>query len=1061
MQALSNLANVAARLAQEGLYHQYHKRLVETHPQYLELVLCTVSNLSNQQREQEALKILHPVTQALKSNNDDHIKAACKTPGQWVQWNSLQLALGNTLVSCQRYIEAAQVFASIILAAFFFSSKKCGIGSQKDIVEPNQGIPGLIQQVMECYDSLMISPGKALESKNILLRNTNGVLPLVNEFGDEQQQLFNPTNQQHVNLQCHEQNLSSSSSSAMSSSSSSLNSSTSTSSYSTPTTTPTACSTNDGSETTYSEANNTSTVNGYEKAVEEVVSNALLNMAKLFQDGLNSGSPSRLIYINGRAPEPLEILALYILSMTLRACPSTANNIGILFASLSNSTLPNQTNQLAEAKRLAFEYYQTGLHLDPQHPHLYTNLGSLYRENGKTDEAALLYRQAIRYDPNFHIALANLASCLKDQGNIEQAVDFYRRAVNANRNFVEALSGLVNCQGIICDWLGRGTYNWETIGVDIEGNLQVGNSEGWLKSVAELVDDQIAQTTKWGSGVIQYVLKFDNGALFRDIEISLGGFNLDQRKQYWDIWTSWINNPDEGANVLSTIERTTRICQRRWYLDRLRGVELPEHERKSMYRRPLLPASFSVPLATTVLPFHTFTLPFTSEQVRLISEAASNRITSSTLSQGWVPDSVYPPPPPPENGVLKVGYISSDFANHPLSHLMQNVFGFHDRRNVLPICYATTSSDGSNFRKTVELGSWLFKDVSNLSNEELVDEIVNDGVHILVNLNGFTKGARNEVFAVRPCPIQLSLMGFAGPMGAGWCDYLIGDRIAIGDPSPPVYKKEKIIYMPNSFFCCDQRQSAPDSSLVRRSKGEEPLTWQANEEMRKYMRKSIFPNLPEDAILLGNFNQLYKIDPIIFCTWLRILQKVPKAYLWLLQFPKAGQNNLEKFAFKWTNGNTSIISRILFTPVVDKDLHLYRSRVLDLFLDTPECNAHTTATDVIWSGTPIITYPRYSYKLCSRVCASIVQAAFPNTQQGQQMAQELTVMSDEEYEKRVIQLSATPEGRNRLVDYRQVLFNERETGRFFDTQNYVTDLEKAYKLAWDNWVMGHHENIYV
>lgn len=934
-------------------------------------------------------------------------------------------------MSCQRYVEASQAFASVILAAFLMGNDPCGVGTQMDITGPDRGIPGIIRQVMQCQESLMIPPAKVMESKKKLLSKTGGMLPLVHDFQNMEYQPEKPVTPPdpvcdslrfpHGSLPI------------------------ATFTQRRPITPP---------------AEDATVLHPLATAAEEVASNALLNMAKLFQDGLNSGAPSKMIYINGRAPDPLQILALYILSMSLRACPSTANNIGILFASLSNSSLPTQTNQLAEAKRLAFEYYQTGLHLDPQHPHLYTNLGSLYRENGKNEEAAHLYRLAIQYDPNFHLALANLASCLKDQGHIEQALLFYRRALSINGSFVEALSGLVNCQGIICNWVGRGSYGWETVSVDGHGNLISGREEGWLRKVAEMVDEQIGQARKWGAGVIEFVMKYDNGTLFRDIEIALGGFNWEQRKQYWDIWTSWINKCDEGANILSTIERAMRICQRRWYLDRARGLEPPENECQSIYRRPKLPALLAVPLATTVLPFHTFTLPFTAEQVRLISEMASNRISTSTLSQAWLPESVFPPPPPPRDGALKVGYISSDFLNHPLAHLMQSVFGMHDRTKVLPICYATSPSDGSVFRQTIEAGSWLFKDVSKLSNEEIVKEIVSDGVHILVNFNGFTKGARNEIFTVRPCPIQISLMGFAGPMGANWCDYLVGDKVAIPDPLPSVYKRERIIYMPRSFFCCDHRQSAPDSKKMRSLRGEPPLNWEDDQKLRKGMRKELFPDLPEDAFLLGNFNQLYKIDPSTFFTWLKILQQIPNAYLWLLQFPKAGQTNLEQFALKWTSGSKDIASRIMFTPVAEKDIHLYRSRVIDLFLDTPECNAHTTAADVIWSGTPIITYPRYSYKLCSRVCASIVRAAFPDTNEGHAMAEELIATSETDYERRVVQFSCES-GRNRLLEIRKVLFEERETGAFFDTQGYVRDLERAYFCAWGDWLMGFHKNIYL
>lgn len=961
-------------------------------------------------------------------------------------------------------------------------------------------------------------------------------------------------------------------------------------------------------------------------SIDLIVSNALLHLAKIFQDGISSGIPSRILYVDGKVPSNNEILALYMLSLSLHPNPSTANNIGILMCSLSTPATTEQngtstqSNELTPTKPLkthlysiTMQYYNFGLLLDQRNTYIYTNLGSLYREQGKHKLAIQMYTKAVECEPKFNIALTNLAATWRDEGQIDWSIFYYRKAVESSPDFIEAVSGLANSRSSVCDWKGRGGYGWEKISVDESGALVHGHLYGWISKVAKIVDDQIESATKWGVGVLENEINNYNKcrrsgnstALFsstiEQISRAIDGYNYDlvlnsggdsdksdsmaikrkkieTRQNNWmQVWKMWQNSRDEGTKIVQLIESAMKKSQHRWYMDRLRGSNFERdflHDQSDddnssfkkcaalFYPRPKIPAGLPVPLATTILPFHAFTLPFSARQVYQITQRASIRISVSSLLQGWLPDYVFPPPPPPKPitldskhrltpqdpnweedddvGRLVVGYVSSDIVDHPLAHLMQSVFGFHDRKRFHIICYATTPSDGSEYRKKVERETETFKDVSKWSSERLVNEILHDGVHILVNLNGFTRGARNDLFAVRPCPIQISLIGFAGSLGGGWCDYLLGDKHSIGypedfDKEEWVYK-EHIIYMPRSFFCCDHRQSALDSNAQRSKRLKEPanenesagrkrfkfiqdttdnavkstthgvavdgnqivnkplpqtpsissttkkttmsdsdrellldkiiqtpgeLTWETETVVRKEIRQILFPNIPPDAIILGNLNQLYKIDPTTFKAWLDVLTAVPNAYLWLLQFPKSGEDHLRSTALRWTMGNHSVVDRIIFTPVAEKHRHILRARACDLFVDTPECNAHTTAADVVWTGTPIITYPRYSYKMCSRVACSIISAALPNTEEGHKMAEQLIVKSDEEYQKRIIYFAGTQEGRNRLEHIRHTLFNEREVGDFFDTKQWVKHVERGYRKAWKNWVDGKVEHIYL
>lgn len=619
------------------------------------------------------------------------------------------------------------------------------------------------------------------------------------------------------------------------------------------------------------------------KAAISTTSNSLLSLAKIFQDTMSAGGSAP-----GLRAQPSgvgDILALYYLSLSLQESPSTANNVGILLASVQQSSTQSASNSPAtnpsrfpgivpgSGLELALAYYNYGLQLDQKHVHLHTNLGSLLKDIGQLDYAIQMYERAVQCDPKFDIALTNLANAVKDRGKIEEAIKFYRRAVESNPDFAEAVCGLSTALNSVCDWKGRGGVllnggkfdRWhvddEGMLVDVQDHMQ---GSGLMQKVVNIVARQLRDASCWGTGTIT-----EDTILMLQYQLdAAGALAAEPQLRFYNEMRRWAGKAWEGSRLLRLIERSTRVSMRNWYLDKyIRGMESAQG-----YPRPKPPSTTTVPSAPTVLPFHTFTCPLTAKDVRKISQRNALRISASTLRSPWLPSSVYPPPKPP-SPCLNIGYVSSDFNNHPLAHLMQSVFGFHDQSRAKAFCYATTPSDKSVHRLQIEREAPVFRDVSNWSSDRLVDQIVRDGIHILVNLNGYTRGARNEIFAARPAPIQMSFMGFAGTLGAEWCDYLLADATAIppetlrphrsnlsitdvfrddaeGDEEDWVYS-ENIVFCRDTFFCCDHRQSADDN--------EKGVTWEEEQSRRWKMRKEIFPDLPDDTIILGNFNQLYKV----------------------------------------------------------------------------------------------------------------------------------------------------------------------------------------------------------
>ncbi|KAM0438895.1 hypothetical protein ACHAPT_001656 [Fusarium lateritium] len=413
------------------------------------------------------------------------------------------------------------------------------------------------------------------------------------------------------------------------------------------------------------------------RAAVQTTSNSLLSLAKIFQDALSSGHAAPDILQRPSGVE--DILALYYLSLSLQESPSTANNVGILLAGVQQITShppdasidmfpqPNIPGIVpGSGLALALAYYHYGLRLDPKHVHLHTNLGSLLKDIGQLDLAIQMYEQAVSCDGTFDIALTNLANAVKDRGRINDAIAYYKRAVSSNPDFAEAVCGLSTALNSVCDWRGRGgvmlqSGRYDRWHVDDKGLLidarSSGHESGLTDRVVRIIGRQLSEASHWGRGVLEDRIIGVIAKQLRDLGLA-GSFPLEEALR------KWAKEPWEGSHIVRLVERATRATQWKWYRDRyISGTETT-----SRYTRLRLPSSLTVPSAPTVLPFHTFTCPLSAKDIRSISQRNGIRISCSTLRLPWLPSTVYPPPPPP-NPHLNVGYVSSDFNNHPLAHL--------------------------------------------------------------------------------------------------------------------------------------------------------------------------------------------------------------------------------------------------------------------------------------------------------------------------------------------------------------------------------------------------------
>jgi len=373
---------------------------------------------------------------------------------------------------------------------------------------------------------------------------------------------------------------------------------------------------------------------------------------------------------------------------------------------------------------------------------------------------------------------------------------------------------------------------------------------------------------------------------------------------------------------------------------------------------------------------------------------------------------------------LIIGYISGDFRNHPVATQMLSLFGLHDRREFSVYCYSYGAEDGSYQRAKIRESCDNFIDISRLNDIEAAQRIYDDGVDILVDLAGHTKGSRLNIFARRPAPIQVSWLGFPATTGAGFMDYIITDK-TVSPPEHAPYYSEKFVYMPNTYMINPYLQPISDRNFKRTDFGlpEEEVR---NEEMRN--EKSLLTSHFSLPFVFCSFNHSYKIEPVMFDVWIRILMQVPDSVLWLRRANTDAEKNLKAEAEKrGISGHRLIFS----DKLPSKTEHLSRLALADLALDTRIYNGHATSNDALWAGLPVITFEGGHFG--SRACSSFLKSVGLS---------ELITHNLKEYESLAIRLVREP---GKLIRIRQQLSKNRLTEALFNTPHFVKNLEKAFR----------------
>ena len=361
---------------------------------------------------------------------------------------------------------------------------------------------------------------------------------------------------------------------------------------------------------------------------------------------------------------------------------------------------------------------------------------------------------------------------------------------------------------------------------------------------------------------------------------------------------------------------------------------------------------------------------------------------------------------------IRIGYVSPDFRTHAVGHLSAGVFEHHNRARFETHAFSIGPDDNSELQRRLEKSFDRFYDFDNRSDDDVVNAVRSAEIDILVDLAGYTQGARPSLLGGRPAPIQVSYLGYPGTMGVDFVDYMIGDRVVFKDADAGDFA-EKLVSLPNSFIPYDVQHV--ENKLLKRKEF----------------------HLPDDKFVFCCFNNNNKILPEVFASWMHILEQVGDgSVIWLFASSQQAKENLKREAAE--RGVDPV--RLVFADRVALSEHLARHRLADLFLDTLPHNAITTAGDALWAGLPVLT--RTGQSFASRGAASLLQAVgLP----------ELITHSREEYESLAVELALD---RERMNAIKENLSKNKLTAPLFNVSLYTKNLEAAYEAMYRRYGPG-------
>jgi predicted O-linked N-acetylglucosamine transferase (SPINDLY family) len=618
----------------------------------------------------------------------------------------------------------------------------------------------------------------------------------------------------------------------------------------------------------------------------------------------------------------------------------------------------------------AIDLIKKALGSNPKFAEAYSNLALSYKGLGNTELAITSFNKAIEIEPNSSEAYFNLGNLRRQQGEFKLAIECYKNSIQYNKKYNVAFYNLAICYEQIHQ-IDEAIKNYdETIKlkpdfIDAYANLAQLQLKKGMKKEAFVTLYKIIEINP--KNVNAY---FNLAMLFKEVlqyESAVKALkivkNINPNFEQIDSWITYFE-----------------LFESRWDEYNKNIKKLKDSALKS--RPDVNPFIAMIAIDDPLLQYNA-----SRAFVRLKGLEPKLKLEAIVNYQ---------------NSKIRIGYYSSDLFKHATAYLMSELFELHDRDKFETHIFSYGSNVHDEMTQRIKDSCDYFYDVKHYSSQDIANLSRECKIDIAIDLKGYTGSSRSEIFSYRPAPIQVNYLGFPGTLANPNFEYIIADETIIPKSHQHFYS-EKVAYLPNSYQVNDRKRKVNEKIFTRQELG-----------------------LPNTGFVFCCFNYNYKITPIVFDVWTKILNIVEGSVLWLLEDSKDSTNNLLMEASK----RGIHPNRLIFAPRIELSLHLSRHRAADLFLDTWPCNAHTTASDALWAGLPVITLLGETF--ASRVCGSLLNAI---------NLSELITNNVKDYEALAIELATN---KQQLLDIKRKLIINKDKSPLFDTAKFVKDLEEIY-----------------
>jgi len=686
--------------------------------------------------------------------------------------------------------------------------------------------------------------------------------------------------------------------------------------------------------------------------------------------------------------------------------------------------------------------------LNPRSPQAHTSLGVALYRLGRLEEALAHHDEAIALDPDSAAAFLNRGNALHGLARLEEAMASYDRALAIKGDYAEAFSN----RGNVLRELARPNESLDSYNraIAVKPDYpEALNSRGSvlvdLKRHAEALADYdraLAIKPDYREALINRtnplrgLRRYEEALEVCERALAITANDPDA----WNMRGSVLLDLKRHADALESYDHALVLEPRHHHALHNRGyllAELKRHEEAAQSYERLLELAPGYAFLKGEL-IHQRMLCCDWRQWEALSESIQRDLNAGRKSaepfgyqaissseqdlrrcaELYTADK-FPPAQTRmwggeryDNARIRIGYLSGEFRQQATAVLITELFELHDKSRFELFAFDNGWDDASELRGRIKRAFHDVVDISRLADIEAAAAIRQRKIDILINLNGYFGHGRQGVFRHKPSPVQVNYLGFPGTIGADYIDYIIADRHVI-PPGHEAYYTEQVVYLPDTYQVNDSKRKISDDTPAR-------------SEVK----------LPERGFVFCCFNNNYKITPDVFAVWMRLIRKVEGSVLWLLEDNAAAASNLRRAA----QSHGVAPERIVFAQRLPLDRHLARHRLADLFLDTLPYNAHTTASDALWAGLPLLTCRGTTFP--GRVASSLLNAVgLP----------ELVTGDLQEYEARALQLAATPA---MLDDLRAKLARNRTTQPLFDADRFRRHLEAAYVSMWNRYQRG-------